>query len=107
MVLNILEGLAIYSTRHVSANTNIESYHHLDIHANKVPSAWTENRDAPCRSRAPYYSSISCCYLSAWKRQPHSQVEMTTKTNGISDFNKASTHKPCRYTYQSENTRSF
>ena len=31
MVLNILEGLAIYSTRHVSANTNIESYHHLGI----------------------------------------------------------------------------
>ena len=106
MVLNILEGLAIYSTRHVSANTNIESYRHVDMYRNKVPRAWTENWDAPCRSRASY-SSISCCYLSAWKRQPHSQVEMTTKTNGISAFNKASTHKPCRYTYQSENTRSF
>ena len=53
MVLNILEGLAIYSTRHVSANTNIESYRRLGIHAHKVPSPWTENRGAPCRSRAP------------------------------------------------------
>ena len=43
----------MYNTRYVNSNPNMESYRHLGIHANKVPSAWTENREAPCRSRAP------------------------------------------------------
>ena len=50
---NCVDGLAMYNTRRVSANPNIESRRHVGVHANKVPRAWTENREAPCRSRAP------------------------------------------------------
>jgi len=87
-------------------NYRDEPYGDLGICVNKVLSAWTEVWTATCCPK-PTKSSIFCCKFWPSKYQPHSLVEIPTKTDEISYFNTATTHKHRLDTIQHERKWSW
>ena len=101
-IFGILGGAGDTNNSTSMNNYQYEPYRHLDTHPNKVSSAWTEVWTDTCCPK-PTKSSIFCCKCWPSKHQLHSLVDIPTKTDEISYFITAATHKPWLDTIQHEN----